>query len=143
MRIVGLRALEGPNVSRHAPVIGAWPHRRRACVVSAPGDRADELIRESARTLTRHFERVIVEEDDDRRGRPPGEVARLMVDAIEAESPTTRCSVVLDERAAVETALRDLGRDALLVVFCEELMPMTDLLVARGGRPTTIERRNA
>ncbi|MCC6646480.1 MAG: cyanophycin synthetase, partial [Polyangiaceae bacterium] len=88
-----------------------------------------------ARVIARAFQRVVIREDADHRGRRPGEVARLLSEAIAADAPRTECAVVLDERAAVERALGEMIDDELHVVFYDDLGALTDLLAAWGAEP--------
>ena len=52
-------------------------------VVCAPGDRRDEDILELGQISADLFDRVVIKEDSDRRGRKEGEVADLIVEGIE------------------------------------------------------------
>src|SRR5688572_26530242 len=56
---------------------------RRIGVITAPGDRRDDDIRELGR-LAASLDHVIVKEDNDLRGRAPGEVATLMREGLAA-----------------------------------------------------------
>jgi cyanophycin synthetase len=51
---------------------------RLVCVLGLPGDRRNEDIREAARIVGQHFDRVIVRDDFDLRGRKPGEVSGII-----------------------------------------------------------------
>ena len=51
---------------------------RLVCVLGLPGDRRDEDIREAARIVGSNFDRVILRDDFDLRGRQPGEVAGVL-----------------------------------------------------------------
>ena len=51
---------------------------RLVCVLGLPGDRRDEDIREAARIVGTNFDRVILRDDFDLRGRQPGEVAGVL-----------------------------------------------------------------
>jgi cyanophycin synthetase len=51
---------------------------RLVCVLGLPGDRRDEDIREAARIVGRNFDRVILRDDFDLRGRQPGAVAGVL-----------------------------------------------------------------
>ncbi|HYC88916.1 MAG TPA: cyanophycin synthetase [Thermoanaerobaculia bacterium] len=51
---------------------------RLICVLGLPGDRRNEDIRAAAVVVGRHFDRVIVRDDFDLRGRKPGEVAAVI-----------------------------------------------------------------
>ncbi|MCO5167008.1 MAG: cyanophycin synthetase [Planctomycetes bacterium] len=115
-------------------MVSRWEVARAACVASAPGDRADWLIEECGRVLGRAFSRVIVREDEDRRGRPSGVVARLLREGVQRAAPGRECQVLLEEQAAVEQALRDARPGDLVVVFYERLELVQDVLRARGAR---------
>ena len=51
---------------------------RLVCVLGLPGDRRNEDIRAAAEVVGRHFDRVVVRDDFDLRGRKPGEVAGII-----------------------------------------------------------------
>ncbi len=55
---------------------------RLVCVLGLPGDRRDEDIREAARIVGTNFDRVILRDDFDLRGRQPGEVAGVLRDGL-------------------------------------------------------------
>src|SRR5690348_2020257 len=55
---------------------------RRLVVLAAAGDRRDEDMVEMCRIAAKSFDHYILREDDDRRGRAPGEVPRLMEKAL-------------------------------------------------------------
>ncbi|HYO78971.1 MAG TPA: cyanophycin synthetase [Thermoanaerobaculia bacterium] len=56
----------------------AMRRNRLTCVLGLPGDRRDDDIRQAARIVGQHFDRVIVRDDFDLRGRKPGEVASII-----------------------------------------------------------------
>ncbi len=120
-----------------AAMVGRWPASRTTCVVGCPGDRADWLICEGGRVAGGAFERVIVKEDADLRGRTPGEVARLLCDAIRVEAPGCRCEAILDEREAVERALSDLVPGEVVVVFFDDAAVVSEVLARHGAAPTS------
>jgi cyanophycin synthetase len=62
----------------------AMRRNRLICVLGLPGDRRDEDIRHAARIVGQHFDRVIVRDDFDLRGRKPGEVARIIREGLVA-----------------------------------------------------------
>jgi cyanophycin synthetase len=51
---------------------------RLVCVLGLPGDRRNEDIHEAARIVGKNFDRVILRDDFDLRGREPGEVAGVL-----------------------------------------------------------------
>ena len=97
------------------------PARRRIGVVTAPGDRRDEDIRNVGR-LSAGLDRVIVKEDADRRGRAPGEVSGLVIEGLrEGGMHGDQIEVVEDELDAVSRAVAELGEGDLVVVLADDV----------------------
>ena len=95
---------------------------RRICVLSAPGDRRDEDIREIARIAARSFDRLILRRDDDLRGRGSDEVPLMMQAELSASGfPAEHVQVIPDEQAAIEAGLRSAKRGDLLLVFADKV----------------------
>ena len=111
-----------------------WPDRRTTAVFTVPGDRDVELIREGGRTVARGFDRVIIREDKDRRGRGPGEVARLLCEAVHDVDRAVECTTVLDECEAVRAAVEGMADDEV-VVFYEDYDAVVDVLKRYGAEP--------
>jgi len=93
----------------------------RIAVVATAGDRRDQDIRELGATAARHFDRIVVREDDHLRGRQPGETAALIEEGIRAAMEKgARCRevrTILDEMDATRAAL-DAGRPGDVVTVC-------------------------
>jgi cyanophycin synthetase len=95
--------------------------RRRIGVLAAPGDRRDDDVREVGRLCAR-LDRVILKEDGDRRGRGPGEVARLLEEGLRAGGlPEDRIETEFAEQEAIARALGALQEGDLLVVLAEDV----------------------
>jgi len=93
---------------------------RRLCVIAVPGDRRDEDIREVGRIAAGRFDRYICREDDERRGRGPGDVPKLLREALLANGvPPERVTVIDDEQEAVDQILRMAERDDLVLIFAD------------------------
>ena len=104
------------------------PARRRIGVVTAPGDRRDEDIRAVGR-LSAGLDRVLVKEDDDRRGRAEGEVAGLIIDGLrEGGMHGDQLEVVPGEAEAVERAIREAGEGDLVVVLADHVSEVLALV---------------
>ena len=93
---------------------------RRIVVLSAPGDRRDEDIRDIAEIAAGHFDRFICRCDDNRRGRGKDEVAvmlknKLLETGIEAD----RIEVVPDEQEATSRALQIAEPGDLMLVLAD------------------------
>ena len=95
---------------------------RKIVVLSAPGDRRDEDIREIAAIAAGHFDHFVCRSDDHRRGRGDDEVAvmlknRLLEDGIEPD----RIEVVPDEQEATSRALQMAAPGDLVLVLADNI----------------------
>jgi cyanophycin synthetase len=90
-------------------------------VIGIPGDRRDEDQREYGRLAGHSFDRIIVREDANLRGRPAGEAARNVLEGVEvAQREGGRSSgpaAILDEITAARAAL-EMAAPTDLVVMC-------------------------
>jgi cyanophycin synthetase len=83
------------------------------------------------------FDKVIVREDADTRGRLPGEIAELLCTSIKQAHPDIKIAVELDERHSYERALRELKRGEVAVLFYDNFEIVSQVLAARGARPVS------
>ena len=111
-------------------------HGRRIGVISAPGDRRDEDILDLARAAAPGFDLILLREDDNRRGRQPGEVGALLRRGLlDAGFPADRISEqVYDEEEAVQRGLETAQPGDLLVIFGDKLERSWHQIVS-FGRP--------
>jgi cyanophycin synthetase len=110
---------------------GLGVHGRRIGVIAAPGDRRDEDIAALAAAAAPAFDRVLLREDDNRRGRAPGEVGELLRRGlIAAGFPAERIAPgVHDEEQAVAKALAAARAGDLVVIFGDKLARVWDQIV--------------
>jgi len=111
-----------------AQTVSRWNVDRVTAVIAAPGDRADDLIRLSGMTAAEEFGRILIREDDDLRGRKPGEVAKLLRDAAYEADPDVECAVELSYEKALERAVNEMIPDELVVFFYEDSKSLRALL---------------
>ncbi len=91
---------------------------RRICVLSAPGDRRDEDIRDIARMTAGVFDYYICRRDDSLRGRGPEEVPEILRETLIQNAVDPACiDVIPDEQHAIDTALRMGEQDDVLLIF--------------------------
>jgi cyanophycin synthetase len=112
-------------------LVSHFPARRRIGVIAAPGDRRDEDIRAAGRTAAAggHLDFAIVKEDQDLRGRDPGEVASLLSDGLrEAGLGEEKIVYIPSETDAVARAIDMVGEDDLLFILADKV-PKTLALV--------------
>jgi cyanophycin synthetase len=101
------------------------PEGKRIIVLSAPGDRRDEDIREIAEIAAGHFDHFICRCDDNRRGRGDDEVAVMLQNRLlESGISADRIEVIPDEQAATSRAL-ELARSGDLVLVLADRIKRT------------------
>jgi cyanophycin synthetase len=113
-----------------------WEGRRVTGVIAVPGDRDDAIIEHAGRTAARGFHRLIIKEDQDRRGRQSGETAEILCKAARVEAPNRECRVILDEAEALRTALKEIEADEIVVVFYEKLDKVLSILKEFDATPS-------
>lgn len=103
--------------------------KRLIGVIAAPGDRQDSCILSMGRSVGNGFDRVIIKEDDDLRGRRPGEVADLLRQGLlAAHMPPERIELVYNEAEAVRRALSLSQPGDMIVVFYERYRVVQSVL---------------
>ena len=113
--------------------VSQWGAKRVIEVLTVPGDRSDHLIEDGARAALCGADRVIVREDEDRRGRQPGEIANLIAGVFTREQPELPVDIVLDELAAVKMAVGEMQPGELVVAFCEDLNAVRSWLLEQSA----------
>ncbi|MGF1478381.1 MAG: cyanophycin synthetase [Cyanophyceae cyanobacterium] len=93
----------------------------RTGVVGGPGDRRDDDLILLGTLAAQVFDRIIIKEDDDKRGREPGEVADLIAKGIYRQNPDFSYQIILAETEAIKTALDGASQDSLVVIFPENV----------------------
>ena len=104
---------------------------KRIGVVGGPGDRRDEDLILLGNISAQIFDRIIIKEDEDPRGREPGEVADLIAKGICQTNPNSVYEVILEETEATNTALNQAQTDNLVVVFPDKVNQAISLIKQR------------
>ncbi|WP_141736229.1 cyanophycin synthetase [Oligoflexus tunisiensis] len=107
-------------------------------IVGVPGDRINSLIEQSGEAAGREFDRLILREDQDRRGREPGHVAEILLRAVRRVAPEKDCRIMLDELQALEFALDAMIPGETIVVFFEHMEAVTKRLFELGAVPMEV-----
>lgn len=91
-------------------------------VVGIPGDRSDGNAIKIGRIAGDNFDYMYIKEDEDLRGRKPGEIAKLIeFGAISAGKSRENMEIILSEKKALEIAMNEAKPGDLIVVFYEKL----------------------
>ncbi|HTQ78764.1 MAG TPA: cyanophycin synthetase, partial [Thermoanaerobaculia bacterium] len=107
---------------------------RRIGIIAAPGDRRDDDIRALGRASAPAFDLILLREDRDRRGRPPGAVGELLREGLLAAGfPEDRIAPeVWVEEEAVRRGLETARPGDLLVIFGDDLAQDWEQIVSFG-----------
>lgn len=112
-----------------------WNDRQVTGIISVPGDRDDSIIEGAARAAAKGFNKIIIREDHDLRGRKPGDVANILRRVISEASPATECEVILDEIEALRQAVNRMVRNEVIILFYEKLQPIQTALHELAAQP--------
>jgi cyanophycin synthetase len=94
---------------------------RRLAVISVPGNRRDEDIREATEVLAGHFDHYICKADDNRRNRGPDEIPQMLREGfLEQGVDAEAITIIADETEAVEHVLNMAEEGDLVVVFGDD-----------------------
>jgi cyanophycin synthetase len=126
----GAGAPGGPSAPRSGRAIG---------VIGIPGDRRDQDQRDYGALAATAFDEIVIREDRNLRGRKPGDTATNVAEGIRAirvdgHARTTKVDRILDEAAAVHTALRRAHSGDLVVVCADDPVGVYREAMALGGR---------
>jgi cyanophycin synthetase len=103
--------------------------------VTLPGDRRDDLVTDTAAAIADWFGRVVVYEDQQLRGRQPGEMTALISEALRQRRPGLTVVPATGPEDALRCALA-LADPADPVLFLyEELEPVLAILAGLGATP--------
>ena len=95
---------------------------KRIIVLSAPGDRRDEDIREIAQIASGHFDHFICRADDNRRGRDSDEVPTMLKNRLLEEGISNdQIEVIPDEQEANTRALEMAETGDLILVLGDHI----------------------
>ncbi|MCO6010072.1 cyanophycin synthetase [Actinoallomurus purpureus] len=107
--------------------------RDGVAAVTLPGDRCDDLVIDTARAVARSFGRVVVYEDEDLRGRRPGEMSGLIRRGLVDARPDVHVHPAGDLKGAVGIALGVSAPGEPILLLYEKLQPVMDLLDTLGA----------
>ncbi|MEV6595996.1 cyanophycin synthetase [Actinoplanes sp. NPDC051346] len=108
---------------------------RCVATVTLPGDRRDDLLAASAQVLADGVTRAVLYDDEDDRGREPGEVSALVEREMRGRRPNLRAVRAEGFQAAVREALRLAVPGDVVLVLYESLAPMLRYLEELGAVP--------
>ncbi|HEX8649920.1 MAG TPA: cyanophycin synthetase [Pyrinomonadaceae bacterium] len=108
--------------------LSKFPNKTKTGVIGGTGDRRDDDLRLYGRIAAQMFTRVIVREDDDLRGRAPGEVTRLVVDGIRSINPDMPIKEFKSAPEAINHSLQHARKGELLVILADNVSRSVELV---------------
>ena len=122
----------GHNISGYLGVLEAAEKlgaSRLVGVIGVPGDRSDENAVAIGEIAGKYFDYLYIKEDEDLRGRNPGEIAKLMEHGIlSAGKSKDDIEIILSETQALKTAMSNGKPGDLIIVFYEKLDEILDVI---------------
>ncbi|WP_127503325.1 cyanophycin synthetase [Actinoplanes solisilvae] len=112
-----------------------WGPSRCVAALTLPGDRRDDLLAACAQVVADGVTRAVLYDDEDPRGRTPGEVSALVEREMRARRPKLSALRVTGFRAAVTEALGLAEPGDVVLVVYEKLAPVLSLLAELGAVP--------
>ena len=107
--------------------------RDGVAVLTLPGDRTDAQVTESAQAVAQAFDRVVIYEDLDLRGRAPGEMTSLIRAALTEARPGSYCESAASMEQAVARGLALAAHSDPVLIVYEKLAPVQQLLADHGA----------
>ncbi|MCR4435021.1 MAG: cyanophycin synthetase [Clostridiales bacterium] len=98
-------------------------------IIGVPGDRINRNIREVGKICSKAFSKIYIKEDNDLRGRQPGEVAHILYESVMEEGmEKENVEIIYSELKALETAMLDAQPGDLIVMLYEEFEPAVEMI---------------
>ncbi|NLM51291.1 MAG: cyanophycin synthetase [Firmicutes bacterium] len=95
---------------------------RTLAVIGVPGDRRNDLVLAAGAVAAKYFDFLFIKEDEDLRGRKPGEIADLLKKgAMQAGKDETCIKILPAEQQALQEALNMAAAGDLVIVFYEKI----------------------
>jgi cyanophycin synthetase len=119
--------------------VARWGAAHVSVVMAVPGDRRDSLIADAGRAVS-CVDRVIIHEDEDLRGRRPGEVAGILAAALREERPELPISIIPSSVDAVADAVESMAANRVVLAMTEDVEAISTWLVEQGATPVSTMR---
>ncbi len=107
---------------------------RTVALISVPGDRSDGDMQAFGDLAGKTFDRIVIREDDNTRGRRSGEISSILsASAVAGGMDASNISIVLDELEAVKTAVEMADKTDLVVLMVDKPAKVWEMLTSFGA----------
>jgi cyanophycin synthetase len=96
--------------------------RPKVGIIAGVGDRRDEDIKSLGAEAARYFDKIIIRQDRNLRGRTEDEIIRLLLEGIHSQDPAKPVEVIKTEREAIDYALKTAEKGSFIVI-CSDVVP--------------------
>lgn len=90
-------------------------------LIAVPGDRRNIDIQKIAEIAAQAFDRIVIKEDYNLRGRAPREAAGIVLESCLKHKPPECVQIIENEKEAVAHVLENAQKDDLVVIFCDDI----------------------
>jgi cyanophycin synthetase len=101
--------------------VESMPAKRRSVVISGPGDRRDQDIRQQTEILGNVFDEIVMFEDQCQRGRQDGEVITLLKEGLQKAQRAQERHEIYGEFAAIDLAMDKLQAGELCLILVDQV----------------------
>jgi cyanophycin synthetase len=108
--------------------VSKFPNKIKTGVIGGTGDRRDDDLLLYGRIAAQMFTNVIVREDDDRRGRAPGDATRFVIEGLKSVNPDMPVKEITDAPEAINFALKNARKGELLVILADNVTRSVELV---------------
>lgn len=108
--------------------ISKFPNKIKTGVIGGTGDRRDDDLLLYGRIAAQMFTNVIVREDDDLRGRPPGDSTRFVIQGIKSVNPDMPIREIIHAPEAINYALKHARKGELVVILADKVSRSVELV---------------
>ncbi len=114
-----------------ADFVGRMAADKTVAVISMPGDRSDGDINAFGQLAAKTFDRIYIREDDNTRGRKPGEISSLLAAAAEKGGlDPANIKIVIDELEACRRAVDESDRSDLVILMADKPVAVWEMLTS-------------
>jgi len=125
----------GHNIEGYKAVLGGAAkikHKKLIGIIGVPGDRKDSNVLKVGNIAGENFDYIYIKEDEDRRGRKVGEIANLIkTGVLQSGFPSENIKEVMDEKIALEIAIKNAKYGDLIIIFFEKYEPLLQIVKTR------------
>ncbi len=116
-------------------MLGRFSGYKKTAVFGMPGDRATQLIESGGEAIAHCFDRFILKDDEDLRGRQKLEVPQILQKSILNKNPKAQVQIILDQTEAIHKALEKIQPNEIVGIFYDKFNEVMSALRQYDPQP--------